>query len=163
MWKTGILIFGLATIPAQSAPELWTGNFTNASWTNMWAFPSAPAGKRSIIGTTNIQIVADVGAPGGGYLGVTYPMGSYGSPTGGCQFYGGVLRTNGNSPRESATLQYSVRFPSGFNFRWGVHLVLAFATALSKRHSMRAEVILVPFSPLISKEGGITVIVSTGD
>jgi hypothetical protein len=104
-------------------PVLWNGNFTNSSWLNAWSSQLGPAGKHGIMfGSANITQVTDVTAPGGGYLRIVYPAGSYApsgsplAPIGGCQFYGGLLHTNGNTPRDALTLQYSLRFPAGFNF-----------------------------------------------
>jgi len=88
-----------------------------AEWNN------ADAPKPGIsFGSTNITRVVDASAPGGAFLRLAYPAGSYApsgsppAPIGGAQFYGAVLHTNGNTRLDALDLQFSVRFPTNFNF-----------------------------------------------
>src|SRR4051794_14105304 len=116
-----LLLCFLGGDSAAAQPVLWTGKFTNANWFNDWFNAGAPK-KGVAFGSNNIARVVDASAPGGSYLRITYPAGSYApsgappAPVGGTQFYGAVLHTNGNSPHDALTLQYSLRFPSNYNF-----------------------------------------------
>src|SRR5579862_3536492 len=102
--------------------QLWNCNFTNSDWLAGWDNTNDTPKKGIAFGSTNITRTFDATAPGGAFLRIAYPAGSYApsgsppAPIGGTQFYGAVLHTNGNTPLDSLILQYSVRFPSGFNF-----------------------------------------------
>jgi len=107
---------------AQAQLVLWQCNFTNSDWLAGWDNTNDVPKKGIAFGSTNITRIVDSSAPGGAFLRITYPAGSYapsGSPSapiGGTQFYGAVLHSNGNAPLDALILQFSVRFPTNFNF-----------------------------------------------
>lgn len=111
--------------PAEAQLQLWECNFNSSTWLAGWDNTNDPPKVGIAFGSTNITRYVDATAPGGAYLRIAYPAGSYvpsGSPPapiGGTQFYGAVLHTNGNSPLDAVILQYSVRFPTNFNYVMG--------------------------------------------
>jgi Polysaccharide lyase 14 len=116
-----IVALWLCVSGVQAQVTLWQCNFTSTNWFAEWNNIDAP--KNGIaFGGTNITQVIDSSAPGGAFLRIAYPSGSYApsgfppSPIGGTQFYGAVLHTNGYTPLNALILQFSVRFPTGFNF-----------------------------------------------
>lgn len=116
-----VILFGLCVSRAQAQVMLWQCDFAETNWFAGW--DNADASKKGIaFGSTNIAQIIDPSAPGGAFLRITYPAGSYApsgsppAPIGGTQFYGAVLHTNGNTPLDALILQFSVRFPTNFNF-----------------------------------------------
>lgn len=116
-----MIVFGLCVSGAQAQVVLWQCNFTDTNWFAEW--DNADASKKGIpFGSTNITQIIDPSAPGGAFLRISYPAGSYApsgsppAPIGGTQFYGAMLHTNGYAPLGALILQFSVRFPTNFNF-----------------------------------------------
>src|SRR5262245_66299206 len=101
LFGPGLAVFFISgATPSQAQTPLWFCNFTNANWFAEWYNAYAPSGKTGIqFGSTNITRVTDAAAPGGAFLRVTYPAGSYApsgsppAPIGGTQFYGAMLHT----------------------------------------------------------------------
>jgi hypothetical protein len=117
-----LLAIGMVAFSGGAQAPLWSCHFTNAGWLAGWDNTNDVPKKGIAFGGTNITRIVDASAPGGAFLRLAYPAGSYvpsGSPPapiGGAQFYGAVLHINGNTPLNALTLQYSLRFPTNFNF-----------------------------------------------
>ena len=116
------MILCLTNFSAAAQSNLWTCNFTTNTWFSEWVNEGVPSINQGIIfGNSNISRIDDATAPGGGFLRISFPQGSYAksgsppAPVGGCQFYGAVLHAHHGTARDALTLKYALRFPTNFN------------------------------------------------